>query len=203
MGGGYASSGFEIGNVLDRRAYPTARRNRTGPPSPGGGVGGVDVPPNLPSPPQSYVFPFTIRANANTRSTTSSPQLRGPSIIRGLHWAKGGTPDGLQGILLGKALAAVTEVNVAIATALPFTRLFTPLAGSGSTAGAPNGATSLTDFQTTILAPNDNLGIIVLDRDWFLTVTVACNATASPDDHSGYVTLLDQVPADVLAFYAG
>ena len=32
MGGGYGSSGFEIGNVLDRRTYPQARRGRTGPP---------------------------------------------------------------------------------------------------------------------------------------------------------------------------
>jgi hypothetical protein len=188
---------------FDVRTYPPARRDRKGPPSAAGGAGGAPIPAGLPTPGESRVFPFVLRANLLTRSTTSSPQLKGPSLIRGLHVAKGGTPDGLQGIALGKALSSVTELNVAIATARPYTSLFTGLPAVGSTNGAPNDAASLLDMQTTILHDADSLGIIVLDRDWFLTITVACNNTGTPDEFHGYVTLLDAVPAEVLAFYAG
>lgn len=203
MSGGYRSSGFEIDNRLDARAYPVARANRKGPPSATGGVGGAPPSETLLAPPQSYVFGFTLRANANTRSTVSTPKLRGPSIVRGLHYAKGGTAEGLQGILLGKSLSDVVEVNVANTVTQPFTRLFTPLAGSGSTNGAPGGAVSPVDFQTNLLDPTDNLGFVVLDRDWFLVISQVSGAVAAPDDFSGYVTVLDQVPLENLAFFVG
>lgn len=200
---GWNSRGFEIGNTLDRRAYPAARSKRTGPPPSAGGVGGAAIPEGLPNPPQSFVFPFVLKANANTRSTTSSPRLRGPSIVRGLHFAKGGTPDGLAGIALGKSLSVVSELNVAIATLRPYTSLFNGMPAVGTTNGAPNDAASLVDMQTTVLTDADALGIIVLDRDWFLTVTVACNNSGTVDEFHGYVTVIDQVPADVLAYYVG
>lgn len=200
---GYAPSGFEIGNVFDARAYPVARRSRTGPPSPGGGVGGAEVLPGTPTPPQSFVFGFVLGAGSQQRSTTSSPRLRGPSIIRGLHFSKSGTPDAVQGIVLGKAFSSVSEVNVAIATALPFQPLFTGLPGAGSALGAPHSAVTPVDLQASLLDPNDNLSIIILDRDWFLTVTQANDVTATPDQYHGYVVVLDQVPLEQLALYLG
>jgi len=162
-------------------------------------VGGA----GLPAPAQSYVFPFVLRANANTRTSVSSPQLRGPSLIRGLHFSKGGTADGFSGIALGKSLSAVTELNVAVATARPYTTLFRGLPQGGTTNGAPNDATSLVDMQASLLTDSDSLGIIVLDRDWFLVVTCATGNSGTPDEIHGYVTVLDQVPLDVLALYDG
>jgi len=180
--------------AVDELTYPLPVADRSGPA--GGGGGGLPVV--RPSPPRTFVFAFVIRALANTRSTTSSPQLRGPSIIRGLHFAKGGTPEGLQGLSLGKSFSSITEVNVAVATPRAYTPLFKGLPAAGSALSVPSDATQLVDMQTTLLHDADDLGIIVLDRDWFLTITQASAAVANPDDFVGYVTILDEVPEETL-----
>src|SRR6266545_6107682 len=80
MGGGYASSGFEIGNVLDRRTYPAARLRRMGPdPQPAQGADPSLPPPG--SPPSTRNVNFFIEVGANQRSTRSFGPLRGPAIV--------------------------------------------------------------------------------------------------------------------------
>jgi hypothetical protein len=199
---GWGSAGFEIGNTLDKRAYPAARTKRTGPPASGASSAAQAAADQGLTPAQSYVFTFNMLATANNRSTVSSPKLRGPSIVRGLHLTKTGTPDGTQHLALGKSKFAITESNVPTTTVRPYTSLFTALPVTGGAAALVNDGTAMVDAANTILMDADNLGIIVLDLDWFLTVTAAAAAVGS-DTIMGYVTVLDQVPDALLASYVG
>jgi len=195
------ASDFFQRDPWDARNYPALRRNRKGPPGMAGPGEDAALLAALPSPPRTFVFPFVLRALASTRSSTSSPRLTGPSVIRGLHFAKGGTPEGRQGLTLGKSLSSITEVNVAIATPVPYTPLFRGLPASGSVNGSPNDTDAAVDFQSSLFSNADDLGIIVLDRDWFLVVITSSAVVGTPDDFAGYVTVLDQVPAETLARY--
>lgn len=80
MSGGYASSGFEIGNVLDRRAYPSARRNRTGPP-PSGSTTTPDPFVNRGAPIRARPVAFAIREDAGRAVAAMGPFV-GPGLVK-------------------------------------------------------------------------------------------------------------------------
>jgi hypothetical protein len=171
--------------------YPKARPDR-------GAFFGPDTGAAAAPPPQTRVFPFTLAANANTRTSVSSPIMHGPAIIRGLHFSKGGAASGLQGPGLGKSVVAVSENSVAVTTPAPFTKLFEGLDSPSGSAGAADDATAIADMQASLLTDADNLGIVVTDPEWRLVVYVASGAVGAAVIQ-GYVTVLEGVSPEALA----
>lgn len=171
-------------------AYPRPILNR---------IGAELLPTGAPiSAPTSYVFPVSLQVGASARSSISSPKLTGPSLIRGVHLSKTGTAKGVLGFGLGKSTISVTEDSVATTTPLPFTSLFNGLPAVGAGAASPNQTDVILDVQTSNLIDDDSIGIIVLDRDWFLVVYAASSA-ASGDTVNGHVTVLDGINPAALA----
>lgn len=196
-GGGYASSGFEIGNVLDARSFPAARRNRTGPP-PSAGLGAA-APGGVIVPPRSRVFPFVLGAGNAQRSSVSSPRLLGPVVLKGLYISKTGAAGNVRGIGLGKATAPVTENNVAAGTPLPFTALFEGLPAAGGAAASPDQTDMSIDSASPLYMPDSSMNFIITDTEFFLVVYNAAQG-ATAGQINGHVNLLEQVSLDVLPF---
>lgn len=181
--------------AVDAGTFPRPRTQRAGPTPLGLAPPGAGPP----APPITRIFPFSLRAASATRSTAASPRIRGPSLIRSLYVSRGGAPVALRGILLGKATTEVTEDNVAIGTATPYTPLFDGLPSRGSAAGTPDNTTGLLDQTEHILHDGSRLDIIVLDPEWHLTVTLAQSTGVSAGDVVGYVVVLEGVNPEALA----
>lgn len=180
---------------VDELTYPQPVADRVGPAA-GGGAASALAPP-----PVSRVFPVSVRvAAASQRSSTSSPRLYGPAIIRGLHLTKNGAAAGVLGYGLGKSLSAITEVNVAVTVAPPFTQLFTGLPTVGAGLTTPNNTDINVDVQLQTLCDDDSLGIIVLEPEFFLVVYAATNAGAAAfNTIVGHVNVLERVSLRALA----
>lgn len=199
---GYLPSGFEIGNAFDRRAYPTPRRNRTGPP-PSSALGGDPSAPQPASYPQSRQMWFESSTANNSRSTAASERLRGPSIIKSVVWMQTGAINpGNRWLELGKALSPINEINVALTAP----KAYTPLIEGPSTPQAVVPASFNGMWVTSPDAPNPfgefSCHIIVPDRDWFLIFAVYDNNVGGLSCR-GLVSLIDQVDPFALASYVG
>jgi hypothetical protein len=181
--------------AIDPGTYPSARVDRSGPQP---AILAQTPGETLTQPPVTHVFPFAIDASANNRSSVSSRRLYGPAVIRGFHASKGGSAAGTQGFGLGKAANSVSETNVANTTPFPFTPLFEGLPGTGSATSSPGGTVAILDQQPSLLTDADDLGIIILDAEFFLVVYIASGTTGGDDFH-GYVTLLERVSPQALA----
>jgi len=79
---GWASSGFEIGNILDRRAYPAPRLKRMGPPPSIGAEGTIPGEPRG-TPIRARPFAFHLR-ELGGRALVASPHYVGPGLIKRL-----------------------------------------------------------------------------------------------------------------------
>lgn len=198
----FSSLGFEVGNALDRRAYPLPRRNRAGPEPSSLTAGQPAGAPPLPAPPITRTFAFALGALANTRSSITTDRLRGPAIVKAVHLSKTGAAGGSRGFGLGKSTSPVTENNVAIADPVPFTPLFKGLPVVGGAAGTPNDTTAIIDSQGSILSNGGDLNILITDLEFHLVIYNAAQG-ATAGQIVGYVTVLELVdPAD-LPFYMG
>lgn len=181
--------------AVEAGTFPAPRRNRTGPTPPTLAAG---APGAVAAPPTTRIFPFSIAAAANTRTSTSTPRLRGPAIIRAVHVAKGGAAGGIQGWGLGIAATTIEEASVANSVARPFRGIFEGLPNPTGVAASPGSTTVVNDLQGAVLQDADDLGIIVLDAEFFLVVYVSV-ANVVGNVFGGYVTVLEQVSAQALA----
>jgi len=148
--------------------------------------------------PTTRMISYSLAANANSRSSASSPQLRGPAMIRGWSFAKGGAIQSSQGIGLGIAPSAITETNVANTTALPFRPLIDAVTGVGGAAQAPNSTTRFLDTQAGVDIEVDGISYIILESSFFLVAYISAGALGGDGFH-GYVHLLEQVNPQALA----
>jgi len=180
--------------AIDPLTYPEARARRDGPAPPTRAA----IPGVAPSPPRSRVFPFSLDVTALNRTSVSSPRLKGPALITGIHVTKGSTPKGLQGFGLGVAVSPVSEANVGVTSTFPFRPLFEGLPNPTSVPSSPGNTTAIIDMQGAILLDVDRLNIIVLEPEFYLVVYVAAGTTGT-DDFMGFVTLLEQVSPEALA----
>lgn len=181
--------------ALDPATYPRLRRQRAGPTP----TALVPTAPGAPAaPPRTRIFPFSIDADANTRTSVSSPRLKGPAIVRAVHVAKGGAAGGLQGWGLGVAANAIEEGNVANAVAKPFRTIFEGLPNPTGVSASPGNTTLVNDLQGAVLQDADDLGLIILDAEFFLVVYVSI-AGVGGNVFGGYVVVLEQVSPQALA----
>lgn len=202
MSGGFASSGFEIGNVLDRRAYPTARRNRTGPPASGLAVD--DPAAALPTPPQTRNINFLIAVNANTRSTISRGPLRGPALVRSLEiQPAGGAALDNWFCNVGYSATPITESLVAPATAYTWEVFWEPTPHSGTDLSAGTRGALVGRALTNIIPHTWDVRGVVPLTEWYLVITVGQTAGAAANQWAGYVNVLERVSREALALYAG
>lgn len=181
--------------AVDELTYPQPVANRQGPSPSSGALAGAAVP----APPQTRYFPFALRANlANTRSSVSTPRLRGPAVVTGFFFSKGGAATGTVGIGLGKSPVSIREENVADTVALPFTPLGTGLEAVGAASGiSPNHTTTIVDMQPSLLMPNARPSLIITEPEFFLVVYTATDGATA--DIVGYVTVAEQVSPQALA----
>lgn len=199
MSGGFASSGFEILNELDRRAFPTARRNRTGPPT--AGTAGPFAQPIGSDIGRTRIFPFRMSEAANTRNTMSTPRLLGNVIVHSLYFFFGSAADPPNDTLeVGYALAPVRELNVALTTSRPYTVLTELLdhnAGIANDRGAgfPNFTTNTPQRGTRI-----PLGLVIMERELVVTLSVV-NPSAFVQNCDGYFNLTENLSNAALARY--
>jgi hypothetical protein len=145
------------------------------------------------------MFPFALRATGgNTRTSVSTPLLRGPAIVTGLHAAKGGAASGQVGIGLGKSLSPVRESSVSDLIPPPFTPLGEGLEAVGAVSGiSPNHTTALLDMGNSLQMQNAHPGLIILDEEFFLVIYTATDGAIN--DVVGYVTVAEQVSPAALA----
>jgi hypothetical protein len=181
--------------AVDELTYPLPVANRQGPAT---AAAAAAAALTAPEPPVTRVFPFSMRANNGQRTSTSTPLLRGPALVIGWKLSKGGAASGNVGIALGKSSVAVTEVNVATATPLPFTPLFEGLPVGGAAQTTPNNTTGLIDEGTVNLLADTKPGLIILEKEFFLVIYTA-NAGAGANDVVGFVTVLEKVSIAALA----
>jgi len=92
MSGGFASSGFEIANALDRRAFPTARTKRTGPP-PGGLPADFNAEAARGVPIRARNMAFTVQEN-NARALVAFGPFVGPALLKRLDLAQANLNSG-------------------------------------------------------------------------------------------------------------
>lgn len=175
-------------------SYPRARLTRPGPiptslaPVPGG----VVIPPTL------TVLTIQIGTNAGTRSTRSSRKLYGPALLKSYNITLGGAASGQQAIELGVAASAITETNVGNNV----TRGWRPLLETLNTGMPGDNADRVgfpeADFVAGAFARNDNANIVILDAEFFLTVT-NWSAGGGADVFAGHVVIAEKVSPEILA----
>jgi len=176
--------------------YPAPRTNRNVPPLV---VGQAPSAGLAPAPPTSRTLVFDMNSAANSRTTRSSARIRGPALIRAITLVKGGTATNLRQLELGVSDTSVSEENVALTTTRPWRPLFervsdgsTPLSGSAF-------AMTHIDLQASEQGSHVELGIPVIDSEFFLTITLWNNAGGVADSVEGVISILEAVSAEALA----
>ncbi len=175
--------------------YPALRLNRTVPVilAPPAVVGGQATPPN------TRTFGFLLTATAGNRTTASSPILHGPAIVRSIHIAKGAAAVQQLTWELGVAQLGISEVNVpALTTTRPWRPLFERIANPAGGDPAQRLGDGALDQQAS-LTEDAELGIVVLDGQFFLTVTVLSMGGAQTADIRGHILVLESVSPAALA----
>ena len=196
---GWNSRGFEIGNTLDKRAYPTARRSRSGPPP--ASTGGVGQEPTGSDIGRTRVFPWRISETAGNRNTISTPKLLGNVIIASLFYSLPTAADPPNDSLeIGYALQPVTEINVAVAVARPYT-LLTELLDHNNQISDDRGrgfpGTTINSPQRGTRVP---LGLIIMERELVVTLSVV-NPSGFVQGGFGYINLMENLSLAALARY--
>ena len=197
----YASSGFEVGNLLDGRAYPTARRNRMGPPpaDPSG------LPPGagqLAQPPQTRLLAFRVSCNPGLRTTASSRKLRGPALLLELHASSSVGSTGNFSLELGVAPNAVAEQDVATATLKQWRSITERVSQNAVVEPAARVGFDAVSYVAGTPRPFGKLNYVIFDPEFFLTFSVVSTAVAGAAI-SGHLVALEGLSADQLAALLG
>jgi hypothetical protein len=108
--------------AIDELTYPAPNLSRSGPGPSSQAAAPVGV---APSPPRSRAFWFELRTNATSRTTISTPLLRGPVVVSGIQWGTQGSNDAANWYLdVGINTVPISETNVAVATVRGWRTLF-------------------------------------------------------------------------------
>lgn len=201
MGGGYDPTGFEIGNVLDARAYPLARRNRTGPAPSGAQAGILTSDPS--TPPRMRVFPFVFNETATSRRAWSGNQCTGPALIKDLFIGTSAhaTPTN-KTVEIGIASTRITEAGVALATPRPYTLLTELLDPFNVVLDAAGGGIPDTTTAPNAASQRVKLDLVVYDAQFF-PVLALVNNTGNAQEWHGWFRVLEQIPLSKLGDYMG
>lgn len=181
--------------ALDVETYPRPRIPRAGP-TPTSLTPGE--PGTMVSPPQLRVFSFMLNSAATTRSTVSSPRLKGPALLRGWSYAKGGAAVGTSSFELGIAASAVNENDVAIGLARGWKGIFEPITGTGVGDTAGRVGDIMPDLAVGLHPDSGFINIPILETEFFITVTVTSHG-AAVNTFAGYVVIAESVAPEVIA----
>lgn len=198
---GWASSGFEIGNKLDARTYPAARKQRSGPPpsqaDPASLAGGG------PTAPRTRFFPFAFNETATSRRTISGDKCQGPALIKAflLGTSTYSAPIS-KSVEIGISSTKLTEAGVALTTPRPYTLLLElqdPFSQLASAAGRGYPLATWAPGPNTITFPLD---LVVYDNE-FYPVLALWNNTANAQQWYGFLKVLEQIRPDKIGDYMG
>lgn len=175
--------------------YPEAIPGRTAAPSAGGG-GATGPSIHIP---RTRLFQFVTSANAGTRSTVSSPQVKGPAIIKAIFVEFNGGADPPAGSCeLGYSPTPITEENVANTTPKAWS-VFSEKVDEATPiiAGAHQGFIQWSLFNTRPRAPYPLNQLVQLDS-FRLTFTVI-NTSGVALQMLGWVEVIEDVDPAALA----
>lgn len=196
----YDSRGYEIGNVLDRRAYPTARRNRMGPP-PSGSAGSASFGAESLGPPRMRLFSFVFGETASSRRTMSGNLCNGPALIKDIVLGTNTNTDPPNKSLeIGFAATRVTEAGVALTTPRPYTLLVELINPFGTLAAAVGGGLvqhTVEPFLHNKIIPLD---LVVLDAQFYPVAAWVNNSLNAQTAH-GWMRVLEQIPLSKVGDY--
>jgi hypothetical protein len=197
---GWNTWGFEIGNTLDRRAYPALRVKRAGPPPSSSldaaiRAGGGTITPRM------RVFPLGFNETASSRRTLSSNQCQGPALIKDIALGTSTyTAPTNKSIEVGIASSRITENGVALTTPRPYTlltELLDPFAAIVDAAGGGLLQTTSAPNMNTIRTPLD---LVVLDAQFYVTIALV-NNTANAQEWHGWFRVLEAIdPLNIAAY---
>jgi hypothetical protein len=179
MGGGYASSGFEIGNELDRRAYPVARLKRPGAPPASQPADFDPLAPRL-APIRARPTAFGLR-EINGRALLAFGPYVGPGLIKrldvGIFTTQNGNPQ--PHLNLFRNTAPYTSANNLALTTLPAgTPVFeAKIADDQPVAFADEGGLSMSGGQT--LGWSVLIDVFVGDATFYLALVTRNNQAAA------------------------
>jgi len=199
---GWNSQGFEIGNTLDRRSYPTARLKRPGPPPTGVAPG--DPAASLPAAARTRNVQFYIEVGANQRSTRSFGPLSGPAIVdRVVIVSDPIAANDNFFFFPGYSDSPVEESLVAIGSPVSWPTWFDrmPVQGADFNA-ATRGIWNSVGLTQKVNWDMPVKGIVPL-TDWHLIMSVGQVGGVALAAWAGYVVVLEGVSREALALYAG
>jgi hypothetical protein len=193
------ASDFFLRDPWDVRTYPAPRAKRSGPPP--GSTGGplTSAPGQLVG--RTRLFPFRLAEGAGTRNTISTPRLQGNVVVHSFFYAIGAAADPPNDTIeIGYAPAPVTEINVALTVARPYTVLTELIDHNNGIAndrgaGFPNYTGNVPQRGTRI-----PLGLIILERELAVTVSVV-NPSGFVQNYDGYFNLTENLSYEALAGY--
>jgi len=199
---GWASSGFEIGNTLDRRSYPAARPRRSGAPSPSAPPPEAGVPAF--AAPRTRIVNFYIEVGANQRSTRSRGPLQGPALVLECRTVADPVAANDNAFFFpGYSASPVEEALVAVGGAINWPTWFDRMPQQGADLDASTrGITNATGL-TQKIDWNFNIRGVVPLGTWYLTMTVGQVGGAAGFAWTGYVVVLEGIDPAVIGQYLG
>lgn len=199
---GWASSGFEIGNLLDKRSYPPARLKRAGPPSPSA----APLDPLLPvvAAPRTRLVNFYIEVGINERSTRSRGPFQGPALVLEVFSiADPAAANDNFFFFPGYNASPIEEALVAPSTAISWPTWFERMPQQGADFdAATRGITNALGLTQKVNVALPIRGVVPLGT-WFLTMTAGQVGGVAGNAWSGYVVVLEGIDPAVIGQYLG
>lgn len=188
-----SSRGFHDA-LFERAWYPRTRKNRATSASPFESIGQTPIP-------RVRVFPFYMALIANTRKTISFGRFIGPALIKDVSFTPGFGVDPSNWTLeIGTSSISVTENNVGLATAKPYsvlTELVDPFSALSLLAGDGIPGTTLGTAVRWHTIPLD----FIVELPEFYAVLGSCNASGGVGNLVGHIRVIEGVNREALGFF--
>lgn len=176
-------------------AFPEAIPGRTAAPS----SGGAGAAPSSIHIPRTRLFQYSVSANAGTRSTVSSPQVKGPAIIKAafIEFNGGADPPAVS-LEIGYNPTPVVEENIATTTVKGWSVFSekvdeaTPLIN-----GVHQGFIQWSIFNTRPRAPYPLNQLIQLDN--FRIIFSLINGSGVAVEGLGWIEVIEDIDPAALA----
>lgn len=198
---GWNTWGFEIGNALDRRAYPALRTKRSGPPPTAAAAEALQA--DRDTPPRMRIFPFAWNETANSRRTISGAKCQGPALYKAFQLGTSTyTAPINKTVEVGIASTPVVENGVALTTPRPYSLLLElqdPFTQLSAAMGRGFPVTTVNPLYRDFVMPLD---LVIYDNEFYPTISLF-NNTANAQQWVGYLRILEQVPISRLGDYMG
>lgn len=152
------------------------------------------------SPPITRILAFNLSGNPGVRTTVSSTRIRGPAIIQSLDLGASVSSLNSFALELGKSASSVTEQDVALTVPRPYTLLTERLSQTAAGENAQRKGFVQTSLALTTPRHLGLLNIIVLETEFFITISMV-SLVAAGTAFFGHLVVLEAVPPETIAAF--